>query len=532
MSASRATWRLIKRSDSNLSTGSNKSCSTIKSTASQQLQKHLDEAYRRHRTCKSQQEREFIDSINVLRQASRHALQTSRSSSKSRQVKSSTNKNEISCSASSSSSTGNEEQLTCLVNEPGDEMQKGSRLQLITEHFPQFQSPESPKQTNENNNNDYNSYLINHHTKGRREFDLSSKESRVLDDSQLVAASDELRLADDYHCQTQPAHQLVPNDNNPQNGYCCPCLSSLLSVQPTPTSAQQQTIPSNNNNLCQLICCPNSSQSVPINQQLPSCCPPLQRLANISEPNRLPLLSANEQQQLSLVADLPDLYCPLWRSMVLNYWQQQQHPQASIVSGNLATNHIISPLFGLSLHDQQMAAVCSHSGQPNLLMTQQPPQALTRESQENLAKQVGLVENYSSTMQKHQVQHQQQQHNTTIDLKIEIAGDFNAKNSNKQRAKSIRSHSGRSIKVNEPTVAEVNSSTTSGDSLESSTSGNDEDDEDNDGPQEDPKRPDGGHQLTVNQDMGAGSTSCENEPQVSDDSLDGLQSAEEAKLTM
>lgn len=85
----RATWRLLKRSDSTLSRNSAISCATTKSTASQQLRRHLDEASKRHRNCTSQRDREFIDSINVLRQASRHALQTSRSPSKSsRQTKS------------------------------------------------------------------------------------------------------------------------------------------------------------------------------------------------------------------------------------------------------------------------------------------------------------------------------------------------------------------------------------------------------------------------------------------------------------
>lgn len=84
----RASWRLIQRSDSNLSHNSTASSSTTKSTASQQLRRHLDEAYRRHRTCTSQRDKEFIDSINILRQASRHALQNSRSSSKNRRAKS------------------------------------------------------------------------------------------------------------------------------------------------------------------------------------------------------------------------------------------------------------------------------------------------------------------------------------------------------------------------------------------------------------------------------------------------------------
>lgn len=76
----RASWRMVQRSDSSLSELSD--CST---TASEQLRRHLDEAYKRHRNCTSQREKEFIDSINVLRQASRHALpQSGRSSSKTR----------------------------------------------------------------------------------------------------------------------------------------------------------------------------------------------------------------------------------------------------------------------------------------------------------------------------------------------------------------------------------------------------------------------------------------------------------------
>lgn len=63
-----------RRPNSRLSQHSSGSCSTINSTASQQLRRHLDDAYKRHRKCSSQREREFIDSINVLRQASRHAL--------------------------------------------------------------------------------------------------------------------------------------------------------------------------------------------------------------------------------------------------------------------------------------------------------------------------------------------------------------------------------------------------------------------------------------------------------------------------
>lgn len=87
-SIQQADWRLIKRSDSSLSHNSLASSSTTKSTASQQLRRHLDEAYRRHRNCTSQRDKEFIDSINILRQASRHALQNSRSSSKNRRAKS------------------------------------------------------------------------------------------------------------------------------------------------------------------------------------------------------------------------------------------------------------------------------------------------------------------------------------------------------------------------------------------------------------------------------------------------------------
>lgn len=97
----RASWRLIKRSDSSLSHNSIASSSTTKSTASQQLRRHLDEAYRRHRTCTSQRDKEFIDSINILRQASRHALQSSRSSSKNRRAKSATNSDDTASSLDS-----------------------------------------------------------------------------------------------------------------------------------------------------------------------------------------------------------------------------------------------------------------------------------------------------------------------------------------------------------------------------------------------------------------------------------------------
>lgn len=109
--ASRATWRALeankpastanypKRSDSSLSHRSDNSCSTQHSTVSQQLRRHLDKACGANRkSCTSQREREFIDSIHVLRQASRHAMQKgSRSSSKSRHASKSTSaKDELS----------------------------------------------------------------------------------------------------------------------------------------------------------------------------------------------------------------------------------------------------------------------------------------------------------------------------------------------------------------------------------------------------------------------------------------------------
>lgn len=100
------------------------SCYTTKSSASQQLRRHLDEASRRHRVCTNQSERDFIDSINILRQASRHADQNSVSSSKNRRNKPTTNGEETDsgsgsgcCTPPSSGSFRGLKPIDCLRDE-------------------------------------------------------------------------------------------------------------------------------------------------------------------------------------------------------------------------------------------------------------------------------------------------------------------------------------------------------------------------------------------------------------------------------
>lgn len=366
--ASRATWRQVERPDSSLSRRSDASCSTSNSTASQQLQKHLDEACKRHRKCKSQREKEFIDSINVLRQASRHALQSSRSSSKSRQAKSAASTKSCSATSSAGSDESHHER------DPFSFRPNEQRLDLIDSKQPQ---------------------------------------QCARPECQDRACGPLAHLASAGSPDTPP-----PAGANS----CCAC--------PAPATPPAYLGPALARDLCQLACCPAAGQGA-----LPPlpCCLALQRLGGAASPGAgLEVEPGGEQPAargaLSL-AEMPDLCCPVWRSMLLAYCQTFAGHPACLMSAPLPLD--VSP------HQSQLAP----SGHPPATSGARLHQ---HQFQADRQQQVGSLEGYSATTHQHQVQ--QHQHNTTIDLKIEIGADFKRKGAS-------RAGSGRLLRVEPAALA-------------------------------------------------------------------------------
>lgn len=334
-SSNRATaWRLnAEPVNSALSHNSlASSTSTIYSTVSQQLRKHLDEAYKRHRNCTNQREKEFIDSINVLRQASRHALQntpqTTRSSSSNRSRKSNGSKlNDDTASSVVSSSSA----CHCKQNDYANSTGEDYRLK------------DSQKQSD----------LIS----AKQNLDNNDGEKVYINNSEVAATTTGSH---------EPNHWSA-NENHGFLNTCCICSSYITS------SAAAAHL------------CPMAA---------PSCCP----IGNCCQLNDRQLDLPSSPQMIAA----NDYCCPLWRSMVYNYCQP-----ASFLPSSLAA---IYPFSQQQMVNNNEVMV----GETTKTITNSNSNLAAEAQQQQLSQR---LENYSSS-------HQQHQHNTTIDLKIEIGADF------------------------------------------------------------------------------------------------------------
>lgn len=349
---SRATWRLVKRSNSSLSDASN---STIKSSVSQQLRRHLDEAYKRHRKCSNRREKEFIDSINVLRQASRHALQSSRPLSKTRQSK------QADYSACSHDCDSKQEQVSACEA---------------------CRCPESEEVNDSNNNNNDNNKNSNNHDSNNED------QTDHLDSSQRMDL-----IQHNPEPETLTTNTLEPqwqaNDHSAWLGHN-PIGAAPLSLNAGITDCCWFCSPSSNGSRMPSSC----PMAICSNGVLPGCC--------LAAGSPIRGCSTNHLA-LGELDTIGDLSCPLWRSMVQNYYQTclLGHPAGIPVSGaNLMHQH---------QHQQMM-------------MTTADPLAQMTDACQNFKLQ---------TTRTQQTQSQQQhQHNTTIDLKIEIGADLKSNNDN------------------------------------------------------------------------------------------------------
>lgn len=376
-SLSRATWRQVKRPDSSLSQDSEASSSTTKSTVSQQLRRHLDEAYKRHRNCTNAREKEFIDSINVLRQASRHALiQSPRSSSKTRQSA------RTSAGKSNAEDTSSSLPTSCGSTTCGTSDRRTQEQSLQTFANDEPSSPSSkPDQAglgrdfvalswalDERQANHYQHQLDLIQTDRKRchEAELGQTQTGALLDCENSSLE---RLAG-CACALDPLRRPTELES------CCLCNSYLRA--PVPPAR-----------LCPLAHCPASP--------LIGLCP----LGGPQEPSlQLPIEAG--------AASPVDFCCPLWRSMVYNYCQQ--------------------PLYGGASNPIPAAASLQQQQQPPAVHQLQVAAKEGRQTVQIGADQLSRrLENFAASTQ----QQQQQQHNTTIDLKIEIggAGHFNAEQS-------------------------------------------------------------------------------------------------------
>lgn len=392
-SASRATWHLIKRSESSLSQHSNVSAATNKSTVSQQLRRHLDKAHEGHRNQRatSKRERDFIDSINVLRQASRHAsLENSRASSKNRQAifrpVGETKANSVSTSAATSDDSSNSS---------------------VGDH-----SPEWPAQTGvhcyQNQANDSHAlHGTDLSSIGQRNNDWLLEEQQ-LSPTMKSATCQELQLPTDPCCCLYTAPLSAA------------CLDEQMSANPHQHFQAGK-------NLCQLAFCPmvqhaNSHLATPL-----ACCPLSSVHSSTAKQQPIALNNSNhhhhpqqQQQQLNLMTDTSDLSCPIWRSIIYSYCQQS------------APFNVIAPSqIQLPVSAQIASQPQTVTQMPNIIdhLQQAPAQAFIKMPSGELHQaqhQLDRSHTFSSTSLTNlqQQQHNQQQHNTTIDLKIEIGADF------------------------------------------------------------------------------------------------------------
>lgn len=387
LSLNRATWRLVKRSDSSLSQNSEASSSTTKSTVSQQLRRHLDEAYKRHRNCTNKREKEFIDSINVLRQASRHALIQSppRSSSKTRQSSrgTATSKSVADDTASSCGSA------TCTLahRRPEEAPQLDDRLLSRQDAFragPESKWPLEACQRETNNNN--------HYKCAQHELDLIPADRKAL----YTSAFDSNRAS---------GLPVAQRPSEPPSGLGCACSLEPLKRQAEPIEHDCNQVQN---------CCLCSSYLGPASPTLLcplAYCPagPLGGLCPLAGPHkaelgaRSPLASPQlpVESGPASVSSPADFCCPLWRSMVYNYCQQPLYTGGGI------------PV-AVPLQQHQPAA-----SQPLHLAANDDEQQVVLGA-DQLGRRLG---NFAASTQ--------HQHNTTIDLKIEIGrpGDFDGEKS-------------------------------------------------------------------------------------------------------
>lgn len=375
--ANRARWRLVKRSESNLSHDSEASCSTTKSTASQQLRRHLDEAYKRHRKCTNQRDKDFIDSIQVLRQASRHALQNSRSSLKSRQAKSTGTKSAT--SEDTASSFGS----SCCPSAARDEQQLSPKS---GEPLALYRSPTYPEEED-----DYEASRGNHRaltSNGQTtvyQLQPEQPELDLIQHQQLVASTKSNGTAEG---KSVPSGQHQDQEQRINGDACCLCnsyLDAAARLSSCPLSACYPP-PATNVPLPTTCCCFTSPASQP-----------MQLHQHEQQTNKLATHAALTSYHNPLMATTinpPDFCCPLWRSFMYNYCPATQESAPFYAPPALPPLH--QPLM------QQVVNVANGGQQQHQQQQQQR-----------------LVDNYHH----HQ---QQNQHNTTIDLKIEIGADFNS----------------------------------------------------------------------------------------------------------
>jgi len=453
--------QLSSRSESSLSEHSTGSCSTNYSTASQQLRRHLDEAYKRHRKCTSQKEKDFIDSINVLRQASRHALdppsshliRLSPTSQTSGQRQQNEQQQQQQQQVSTVSKT-NDEQTT-------SEPRGGGHNGLGAEGQPQASTRRPPSPAPD----------LSRPAKGERSASAAETEPPAPQTGQVGAlvetkcprASPQDTMGGG---ERRDKEQHGSEDKEASSLGCCCCLCA----------AKSSLAAGNWPDLCRLpaVCCPPGPPHEPLLQfgaalALPPCCAPGPAPAGPHPHQRIALPAAAGHQQVSSGAPLvgrpadDPLNCPLWRSMLLLYCQQQQQQ----LQLSQRQQQFIPPLIMHQQHQQhqqqqdqtlplghhQTASVINNRDQfggegdagqtlPNGAagperLANGPPKA------GELATSHQLFTSTASLNQLHHLQQQQQQHqhNTTIDLKIEIGPDFLEQQQQQQQQRRRRAKS-------------------------------------------------------------------------------------------
>lgn len=369
----------IRRSDSSLSHNSEASCSTTKSTVSQQLRRHLDEAYKRHRNCNSQQEREFIDSINVLRQASRHALppksSSSRSSSKNHHQ---TSKSTTSSSAKSASTLNDDTSInsssyyatnrSCNSRADHESNCRLVKCNCSKMHDRYFNDDVGLTMNIENNNNN-NAVQHQHCNQSPQDLDLILKtNTRKLQNNTFNLKQQLDKL--DYEFAAPSLNDNHESILAARLSNCCICNSYLNSTA----------------RLCPLTCLPTSPSVAPTNPSTSCCLSPNLHQQNIKSLST----DLNQIQKMLPSTSEPanEFCCPLWQSMLCNYFPPFYLPNSQ-----------------------------PFADQSALQLTAQTPVMIPEQQQEQQQHhQLSRLENFSS---QHQLQ--QHQHNTTIDLKIEIA---------------------------------------------------------------------------------------------------------------
>lgn len=351
--------------DTNLSNG-------LKAMSQLSLLQYVDEAFRRHRSqCTSKREKDFIDSISCLRQASRHAQLSS-------QAKSTTTTTSF-LSASSKSN---------------------KRLIRANNEYDAIQNE-----------------LI------RAEIASIERESSFYDLYNKLMGDDDNSKINLYDICKQKS------DSGSESS------SSTSKITTTTTTTTPQTTATTTTNLSPdnfaTSCCCESCQYLDNKNNIPMQCHDQQHYPAIQMPNTT-AMQMQMQTQPSQYINYPIhpynfnymdsqqimdptflSMCPLYQHSILQHQQQLLNPR--LLNRCHCHHNQILPIVPMT-NNYCNQLICTHLNSIQPCNWQQTSQQITESQQQQLPNGVHL------SSQNQQIQQHQHEHNTKIDLKIEIEG--------------------------------------------------------------------------------------------------------------